>query len=465
MNNTEKINLLTNELELMRERYLKFVDVHGQLQMQNSLLEERVLSIVETYSNEKNHLEQSLFDAKQEILCLKETIEELQNEKQRYKDDCNLAVRLLHRYPNDFMSTTSGQMQEQIKNRFESTSANQYIPSQHSVLIPTFPPTFVAPHSLLTTTTITPSNNTQTMSTIATTNDSLRLAAETLFKSNSVLRSPLTQFICSDCHRTVKRCDVSVQTSLDNNTNDNATSRLRLVSLTSSDDVQCVNYVFLLFIQWEIHDSSCRWRGYFGYMAVAAVLYSYLAQATSRFFISILSAKYSWIVSFKTHIILICIQWIIVLLIPLPALLTNHIYYRPFALCWVPRKFTLHVIYTVVAYYLIPAILIFAIHIYIYVCIKHPKYRVFMMTTTRQSNRDLEVLRNIMILFAIYTLGAIPTILYILTNIHILYGIGIVTVSLTVAIEKIATLILDRDIRNIIKLYFHRSMTQIRPIS
>ncbi|CAF3582083.1 unnamed protein product [Rotaria sordida] len=229
--------------------------------------------------------------------------------------------------------------------------------------------------------------------------------------------------------------------------------------------VQCVNYVFLLFIQWEIHDSSCRWRGYFGYMAVAAVLYSYLAQATSRFFISILSAKYSWIVSFKTHIILICIQWIIVLLIPLPALLTNHIYYRPFALCWVPRKFTLHVIYTVVAYYLIPAILIFAIHIYIYVCIKHPKYRVFMMTTTRQSNRDLEVLRNIMILFAIYTLGAIPTILYILTNIHILYGIGIVTVSLTVAIEKIATLILDRDIRNIIKLYFHRSMTQIRPIS
>ncbi|CAF1086163.1 unnamed protein product [Rotaria sp. Silwood1] len=229
--------------------------------------------------------------------------------------------------------------------------------------------------------------------------------------------------------------------------------------------VQCVNYVFLLFIRWEINDTSCRWRGFFGYMAVAAVIYSYLIQATSRFFFSILSTKYPWITSFKTHIILIFIQWIIVVLIPLPALLTDDIHYRPFTLCWVPKKYTLHVIYTVLAYYLIPAILIFAIYIYIYICMKHPRYRVFIVTARRRSNRDLEVLCNIMILFAIYTLGAIPTILYLLTNIRFLYGMGIVTVSFTVAIEKIVTLILDRDIRNIIKLYLRRSMVQIRPIS
>ncbi len=111
-----------DELELMRERYLKLVDIHGQIQMQNSLLEERILSIVETYSNEKNQLEQSLSDAKQQIICLQNTVNELQIEKQRYKDDCNLAVRLLHRYPNEFISTTSGQIQEQLKNRCESVS-------------------------------------------------------------------------------------------------------------------------------------------------------------------------------------------------------------------------------------------------------------------------------------------------------------------------------------------------------
>jgi hypothetical protein len=109
-----------NELELMRERYLKLVDMHGKLQVQNSLLEERILSIVETYSTEKNQLERALSDAKEQIGYLQETVNELQTEKQRYKDDCNLAVRLLHRHPNEFISTTSGQIPEQLKNRYES---------------------------------------------------------------------------------------------------------------------------------------------------------------------------------------------------------------------------------------------------------------------------------------------------------------------------------------------------------
>jgi hypothetical protein len=229
--------------------------------------------------------------------------------------------------------------------------------------------------------------------------------------------------------------------------------------------VQCVNYVFLDLIPWETNDVACRWRGFFGYMVVAAVLYSYLAQAISRFFIAVLSNKYRWATLFRTHIILIIIQWFIVLLIPLPALLTEDIYHRPYALCWVPKEHRLHIAYTVVAYYLIPALLIFAIYIYIYCRIKRRRHSVSVTTSRGRSNRDLEVLRNIMILVFIYTFGAIPIILYLSTSIGVLYEIGIVSVSFTVAIEKIVTLILDRDMRNMIKLYFRRSMTQIRPIS
>ena len=109
-----------DELEGMQERYLKLVDLHGQLQVQNSLLEERILEIIENYSTEKNQLERTLGDAKEQIGYLQETVNELQTEKQRYKDDCNLAVRLLHRYPNEFISTTSGQIPEQLQNRYES---------------------------------------------------------------------------------------------------------------------------------------------------------------------------------------------------------------------------------------------------------------------------------------------------------------------------------------------------------
>jgi hypothetical protein len=131
--------------------------------------------------------------------------------------------------------------------------------------------------------------------------------------------------------------------------------------------VHSINYIFLAFIPWEIGDFSCRWRGYFGYMTVVAIVYSFLAQAISRFFVSILSITYRWATSFKTHIILIFIQWIIVILIPLPALLTEDIYYRPLALCWVPPVgYPLHLAYIIIAYCVIPAILIFIIYIYIY---------------------------------------------------------------------------------------------------
>jgi len=117
-NHNEQIASLTRELELMRERYLKLLDIHGKIQKENSLLEERILSIVETYSNEKNQLEQDFINAKQQIIHLQDTVNELEIEKQRYKDDCNLAVRLLHQHPNEFLSTTS----EQLKTKNESVS-------------------------------------------------------------------------------------------------------------------------------------------------------------------------------------------------------------------------------------------------------------------------------------------------------------------------------------------------------
>ncbi|UJR37215.1 hypothetical protein I4U23_029924 [Adineta vaga] len=229
--------------------------------------------------------------------------------------------------------------------------------------------------------------------------------------------------------------------------------------------IQCVNYIFLTLIPWETNDFSCRWRGYFGYMAVAAVVYSYLTQAISRFFNSILSTKYHWAILYKTHLILILIQWVIVLIIPLPALLTEDIYYRPHALCWVSIEYTLHIIYSVTAYYFIPAIFIFVIYIQIYFYIKHHQQNIFNTTIQARSNHDLQILYNILILLVIYTVGAIPTLLYLLTEIEILYEIGIISVSFTVAIEKLMTLLLDREMRNMIRLYFHRSMVRIQTIT
>lgn len=100
----EQILSLTRDFNLMRERYLNLVNIHGEIQKQNSILEERILDLVETYTNEKSQLEENLTIAKQKIIYLEDTVKNLEYEKQRYKDDCNLAVNLLHQKPNEYIS-------------------------------------------------------------------------------------------------------------------------------------------------------------------------------------------------------------------------------------------------------------------------------------------------------------------------------------------------------------------------
>ena len=143
--------------------------------------------------------------------------------------------------------------------------------------------------------------------------------------------------------------------------------------------VQSVNYSFLAFLPWKTSDISCRWRGYFSYMTVVAIVYSYLAQAISRFLILILSSKYRWVASFRTHRILLLINWILVVCLPLPSLLTDDIYFRPTSLCWVPKEHTLHLAYIIIVDYLIPTLLLIVIYIYIYCRVKRRKIEVFII--------------------------------------------------------------------------------------
>ncbi|UJR19871.1 hypothetical protein I4U23_023004 [Adineta vaga] len=223
--------------------------------------------------------------------------------------------------------------------------------------------------------------------------------------------------------------------------------------------VQCNNYIYLLFITWDTSDISCRWRGYFTYVSIAAFVYSYLLQSISRLFFAVLSIKYQWLLSFKTHFKLILIKWIIVFLLPLPSLLTKDISFRAGFLCWVPMRSKLHVGYTIVVYYLIPTVAVITIYIVIYVQIKRSGNNVCIQRKTmrQRQKRDLQVLRNIMILFGIYIFAGTPTGVYILTSIELFYSIGIVCITLAITVEKLVLILLDREIRNTIKNFIiHR---------
>ena len=214
---------------------------------------------------------------------------------------------------------------------------------------------------------------------------------------------------------------------------------------------QTINFMFLIFLPWETSDEGCRWRGYLGYMSIAASIYSYLIQAISRFFFSTYSNKYNWLTTFKTHYILIALQWLLVILIASPAIITNDIYFRPGLLCWVPFKQTLHVAYTVFAYYLVPVLLIIIIYIHIYRRVRKARKHAQTVLKMNNDKRDLEVLRNVLILVTIYITGGIPTIIFLLSGLDIFYVMGLVTFILTVTIEKLCAMVLDRELRQTIK--------------
>nr|ACC43929.1 7 transmembrane receptor (rhodopsin family) A [Philodina roseola] len=222
--------------------------------------------------------------------------------------------------------------------------------------------------------------------------------------------------------------------------------------------MQSLNYAFLIFLPGETSDVGCRWRGYFAYMSISASIYSYLVQAVSRLFYSVSGTKHQKLITFKSHYIMISIHWLVVIILPLPSVITTDIYFRPGLLCWVPFKHTLHVLYTVCAYYLTSIICITIIYIYIYLRVKKARQHAVNMLHALHDKRDLEVLRNIVILLAIYISGGIPTIIFLVSSLETCYLLGIVTFTFTVVLEKIFTIILDRDLRITVReLIWHRN--------
>lgn len=94
--------------------------------------------------------------------------------------------------------------------------------------------------------------------------------------------------------------------------------------------------------------------------------------------------------------------------------------------------------------------MIVVIYINIYHQVKHLEKNMMEPIRKIQQIRNLEILRNILILIGIYTCGGISTLIYILTKIEIFYSIGIVFLPLFVTIEKVITILLDKEIRKII---------------
>ncbi len=177
-----------------------------------------------------------------------------------------------------------------------------------------------------------------------------------------------------------------------------------------------------------------------------------MIQSISRLFFSVLSTKYRWLTTFKTHYIIISIKWCIVFLVTSSIIITKDVVYCPNILCLLTMKKLLHSIYAIFVYYTIPVVVIISIYIYIYRKVKQTKNNTRVISNSLNSQkRDLIILRNILILISIFLSGGIPFILASIFPGKTQFLLSLVTQSLPVAVAALCTVLLNRELRQVVR--------------
>ena len=226
------------------------------------------------------------------------------------------------------------------------------------------------------------------------------------------------------------------------------------------------------YLQIVLSDWSCRIQAYLIYTCLTIVAYSYLIQGISRLFFTVLS-RYRNMLGYRSHAGLIVAQMLVSLLIPLPSLITTDVVYRPLSMCFIPVKYTIHVAYSFASSYFVPLFTLVFVYRLIYRRVKLSSQLV--QNTVRSTKRDLELARNILILFMIFLLAGFPSLIYIavssITGLDLLgfYTFILGSTVMAIAIEKTSLLLLNKDIRRETTKRFLpaclRGRTAVRPFN
>jgi hypothetical protein len=200
----------------------------------------------------------------------------------------------------------------------------------------------------------------------------------------------------------------------------------------------------------------CIVRAYLETVTSTLLSMSFLLQALSRLFYSVYYNHRNCLLTFKCHYYLLAIQWLIGFLIPLSILIRNdHVVYRPVNFCTIDIENTLHLAYLYTSAYLVPTVFIILIYITIVYRVNDSKNNA-RNTQSKRNNargREASLLKNIVILVAIFTFGGLPSVVYVsmmaprrILSIHF-FIFSLLTVPLAIAMEKITVLCLNSDFR------------------
>ncbi|CAF1500731.1 unnamed protein product, partial [Adineta ricciae] len=177
--------------------------------------------------------------------------------------------------------------------------------------------------------------------------------------------------------------------------------------------------------------------------------HSYAIQGISRL-LFIVFHTHRRLFNRKYHLIFILSHIIISFLITLPSLLTHDIKFRPLHICLIPAVNILHVSYFFVTTYFTPLLIVIIIYGIIYYRVTQSSIAV--RHSTHPSKRDLDLIRNILILLIIFLMAGVPSIVYIILSArnaklsYAFYMFTIVATSIAALMEKVCLLFLNKEI-------------------
>lgn len=143
---------LREELVKLRDRYERLLESYKRMQKINDSLENKILKVVNSYESEKTALQKELATLTSKLVDAKTTLCDLEEDNERYRNDCNLAVQLLQCKPSNFVAQKLSDLpltlQERVKSHMTTeevinTDNNQSRETAKLIQVPmqTFPPT------------------------------------------------------------------------------------------------------------------------------------------------------------------------------------------------------------------------------------------------------------------------------------------------------------------------------------
>ncbi|GLV45807.1 uncharacterized protein CBL_02827 [Carabus blaptoides fortunei] len=142
---------LTEELLTWQDKYSRLYEAHKRVQKVNQSLEDKLLKLVDKSETEKSTLTKDVATLSHRLADANYTIQRLQGDNEKYKNDVNLAIQLLQCKPGNFVSHRLDSLPNEVQAKVSSYVASRRKPPEDKktpsevrsikVPIPTFPPT------------------------------------------------------------------------------------------------------------------------------------------------------------------------------------------------------------------------------------------------------------------------------------------------------------------------------------